>query len=76
MVRTISLAVAATALAGLTACSDPVAQREASCVGGTIAGAAAGGLLGNQVGAGTGNTLATAIGAMAGGAAAANQMGC
>ena len=35
----------------------------------TIGGAAAGGILGNQVGGGTGKTLATVAGAIAGGAA-------
>lgn len=64
-------------LAGLSACaSNPVAQREATCVGGTVAGAAVGGLVGNQIGAGSGNALATAVGAMIGGAVAANEMGC
>lgn len=65
------------ALVTAAACStNPTAEREATCVGGTVAGAAVGGLVGNQIGAGSGNALATAIGAMAGGAAAANGMGC
>lgn len=38
-------------------------------IGGTLAGAAIGGLLGNQVGDGNGKKLATVAGAVAGGAA-------
>ncbi|WAT14511.1 glycine zipper 2TM domain-containing protein [Xanthomonas fragariae] len=38
-------------------------------IGGTLAGAAIGGLLGNQVGGGNGKKLATVAGAVAGGAA-------
>ncbi|APO96415.1 glycine zipper 2TM domain-containing protein [Xanthomonas vesicatoria] len=38
-------------------------------LGGTLAGAAIGGLLGNQVGGGNGKKLATVAGAVAGGAA-------
>ncbi|KQQ84574.1 hypothetical protein ASF73_13465 [Xanthomonas sp. Leaf131] len=38
-------------------------------VGGTVAGAVVGGLLGNQVGGGNGKKLATVAGAVAGGAA-------
>ncbi len=37
------------------------------CVGGTVAGAALGGLAGSTVGAGTGKTVATVGGAAAGG---------
>lgn len=48
---------------------------EAKCIGGTVAGAAAGGLLGNQVGGGTGKTLATVAGAGAGGYVG-NRIGC
>lgn len=64
-------------LAGVSACAqNPAAQREATCVGGTVAGATVGGVLGNQIGQGSGNAVATAVGAMLGGAVAANQMGC
>ncbi|MFC7337519.1 glycine zipper 2TM domain-containing protein [Haloferula chungangensis] len=42
---------------------------EGNTAGGTIIGAAAGGLLGNQIGSGSGRTAATIGGALAGGAA-------
>ncbi|WP_045760491.1 glycine zipper 2TM domain-containing protein [Xanthomonas albilineans] len=52
---------------------NKVAVRENSTdpdrIGGTLAGAAIGGLLGHEIGKGKGNTLATVGGAVAGGAA-------
>ncbi len=42
---------------------------EGSSTGGTLVGAAAGGLLGNQIGGGSGKTAATVGGALLGGAA-------
>lgn len=44
-------------------------------IGGTLAGAAIGGLLGNQVGGGNGKKLATVAGAVAGGAAGRSIQG-
>ena len=77
MSKPIKATLCCIALVGAAACTtNPAAEREATCVGGTVAGAAVGGLIGNQIGAGSGNALATAIGAMAGGAAAANSMEC
>lgn len=42
---------------------------EGSTTGGSLVGAAAGGLLGNQIGSGSGRTIATVGGALLGGAA-------
>ncbi|MEM1083997.1 MAG: glycine zipper 2TM domain-containing protein [Verrucomicrobiota bacterium] len=44
-------------------------QIQGSSTGGTLVGAAAGGLLGNQIGSGSGRTAATVGGALVGGAA-------
>ena len=52
------------------------AQHEVACVGGTLAGAAIGGAIGNRFGGGSGQTIATAAGAFAGGATTARTMGC
>ena len=51
---------------------EQVAGRGEPNVGGAIAGAVIGGILGHQVGSGRGNDAATAIGALAGGAVGAN----
>ena len=53
-------------------CEDVVVTEQAEVkdqhqVGGTVAGAAVGGIIGNQVGSGRGKTVATAAGAAAGG---------
>ena len=53
-------------------CEDVVVTEQAEAkdkhqVGGTVAGAAVGGILGNQVGSGRGKSVATAAGAAAGG---------
>lgn len=52
------------------------AQHEVACVGGTLAGAAIGGAIGNRFGGGTGQTIATAAGAFAGGATTARAIDC
>ncbi|UWQ93489.1 hypothetical protein K3727_06630 [Rhodobacteraceae bacterium M382] len=52
------------------------AQHEVACVGGTLAGAAIGGAIGNRFGGGTGQTIATAAGVFTGGATTARSMGC
>ena len=68
----LSLCLAATA-----ACtSNPQVQHEVACVGGTLAGAALGGAIGNRFGGGTGQTIMTAAGAFAGGATAAKGLNC
>ncbi len=51
------------------------AAGDANRVGGTVAGAVIGGLVGNQVGGGSGRRLATVGGAVAGGAVGRNVQG-
>ncbi len=61
----------------MAACSPSTpAQHEVACVGGTLAGAALGGAIGNRFGGGRGQTLMTAAGVFAGGATAATAMDC
>jgi uncharacterized protein YcfJ len=56
--------------------SNPAAQHEVACVGGTLAGAIIGGAIGNRFGGGRGNTIMTAAGAATGAAATATSMNC
>lgn len=58
---------------GVVQSIDVVPRQQAGIGLGTVAGAAVGGLLGNQVGSGSGRTAATVAGA-AGGALAGHQM--
>lgn len=58
---------------GVVQSIDVVPRQQAGIGLGTVAGAAVGGLIGNQVGSGRGRTAATVAGA-AGGALAGNQM--
>lgn len=69
---------AVVALSGAVAACTPrtPAQHEVACVGGTLAGAALGGAIGNRFGGGRGQTLMTAAGVFAGGATTAVAMDC
>ena len=60
---------------GLAACTA-ADEHEAACVGGTLAGAAIGGAIGNQFGGGSGQAILTGVGAFAGASTAANSMNC
>jgi outer membrane lipoprotein SlyB len=77
-VNTIFKFVSSLALVFSLAACDPQTptQHEVACVGGTLAGAAIGGAIGNRFGGGTGQTIATAAGAFAGGATAVRAMNC
>ena len=50
--------------------------RQLSCAGGVFGGAAAGGILGNQVGGGSGKDIATAVGAGLGALAGTQNPNC
>ena len=71
------LLVAFASVGLLQACATtPQQQRQVGCVGATVAGAALGGALGNQLGGGSGKDILTAGGAVAGGLAGNNAAGC
>lgn len=64
-------------LLALGACAPQTYQeRQLSCAGGVLGGAAAGGLLGNQIGAGSGQDIATAVGAGLGALAGSQNPNC
>ena len=62
------------ALTLLTACTGNTYTAAPNQTTGTLVGAVAGGIIGNQIGQGTGNAVATAIGIVAGGLIG-NQIG-
>ena len=66
------------AFAALAACdpSQSYQTRQLSCAGGVLGGAAAGGILGNQVGSGSGQDIATAVGAGLGALAGTQNPNC
>lgn len=75
--KTVGLLAALASAGFLQACATtPQQQRQVGCVGATVAGAALGGALGNQLGGGSGKEILTAGGAVAGGLAANNAAGC
>ncbi len=62
--KIIRLTMAAALILGLGACTQDRGNKE---IGGTLVGAAAGGLLGSQIGSGSGQLAATAAGVFIGG---------
>lgn len=77
MTSYLKISILSFGLVATAACANnPEVQHEVACVGGTLAGAAIGGAIGNRFGGGSGQTIMTAAGAFAGGATAAKGMNC
>ena len=75
--KIVGILAAVVSLGVLQGCANtPEQQKQVGCVGATVAGAALGGALGNQLGGGSGKDILTAGGAVAGGLTANNAAGC
>ncbi len=75
--KIVGILAAVASIGVLQGCATtPEQQQQVGCIGATVAGAALGGALGNQLGGGSGKDILTASGAVAGGLAGNNAAGC